>query len=330
MKRNTLWLYCWIMIASTYSSCSGTKTLPDKVVVDESRTISPNKLNGGASGMTQIGPSAYLGIYDIKSHQTGPRVAMIATAVDRPIQVTPIYIEDWNNPEGQGNDLESICRIGNSGNEFLMAESGDWQGKFGRIFHLSVDTVKREGKILGTIKLPQMATNNFDLVGDQYEGMTCIKLSDEEVMLILAERGGSPPFPTGMLRWATLNLKSYSLTFSEAGKEGIAVDAPGHWTQPDKKRDITSLHVDDNGEVWAAASQDISDAGPFYSVIYRLGKLTGNMDKPVEVYSNLSIWREVSGYKIEALSGPCASVPNSKISFATEDESYGGNWRAIE
>ena len=323
----------WILSLIFSLLCFSCKPSSESSQEDSSmvvNTIPQDRLSGGASGMTQIDSTTFVGIYDIKSFADGPRVVVMKTIEDQPLEIIPILIEDWNDPEGKPSDLESICRIGDEGNQFLMAEAGTWQGGYGRIFHLTIDTSDFSGKVLGIAKLPFKYDNDFDAVGDQYEGMACIPLNEQSVILLLAERGGSEHFPLGILRWGILDLNSYSMTFSVEGMEGITIDAPGHWLDPSKKRDITALHIDDQDRIWASASQDLGDSGPFYSVIYQLGHLTRNSPSPIDVNEDLEIWREISGFKIEALSGPSALVPNSRLSFATEDESFGGNWRAIE
>jgi hypothetical protein len=37
----------------------------------------------------------------------------------------------------------------------------------------------------------------------------------------------------------------------------------------------------------------------------------------------------IDGFKVEALSGPASVVAGSFMSFATEDESYSGQWRPL-
>ncbi len=311
-------------------SCSRNKEIYSENILSDQEIIPPNRLSGGASGMTRMDDHTFIGIYDLKSFADGPRVVKITTSLNEPIKIIPIIIDSWVDDEGKPSDLESICRIGDSGNEFLMAEAGTWQNGYGRLFHLSIDTITNSGVIEGVVKLPFLHTNDFDLVGDQYEGIACIKRNENEVTVILAERGGSEIFQNGILRWGNLNLNDYALNFSNKGMKGITIDAPGNWLNPKSKRDITALHIGDDKTLWASASQDIGDSGPFYSVIYQLGKVTEDHSNPIELYDQFTVWREVSGYKIEALSGPSSLVPGSVISFATEDEAFGGNWRAIK
>lgn len=89
------------------------------------------------------------------------------------------------------------------------------------------------------------------------------------------------------------------------------------------------MHIDHNGIIWASASGDQGDAGPFYSVIYKLGKINQmNPQKPISIFDTLTIGREIYGFKIEALSGPQKDI-NCTHTFGTEDEIYGGVLRPI-
>ena len=230
---------------------------------------------------------------------------------------------------GISSDLESVCKISGKTDEYLIAESGNWKGDLGRIFHIKVDTANRSANVLGVTKLPFKNINNPGSVGDQYESIATLPYDGDNRILILAERGGSKVNPNGIVRWGVYNIATHQLKFSEEGMKGVEVKAPGNWTNEKEKRDITDLHIDAEGGIWASASEDISDLGPFYSVIYKIGQLdNSNKERPFNIYSDFSIWEAIPGFKVEALSGPSKSI-NCTHSFGTEDEVYGGVWRAI-
>ncbi len=307
------------------TSCSTTKNL------DQSSTsttqIDSKKLSGGSSGMEQLTDSTYIVVYDVKKHKDGIRLGWITITAES-IDVLPIEIKSWGE-EGNATDLESICAVPGSPNEFLVAESGNWQGELGRIFHIQVDFIKQTAKVLGTLKYPFLHRNDFGIEGDQYEAMHCLPYTKNERIIILGERGGSDFSPSGVIRWGLWDMKKDKLTIEGAGLKGISVNAPGHWTDSKTKRSITDMHVDQNGTLWASASEDQGDAGPFYSVIYPLGKINpSKFDMPVTVLDFLAIGREVYGLKIEALSGPKKGI-NCTHTFGTEDEIYGGVFRPI-
>lgn len=284
---------------------------------------------GGSSGMCSYGSNSYLTVYDLKSFQEGSRVGFLQSYKDSLI-VNPIKITEWSEWGGPSSDLESICKLSGRNNEFLIAESGNWQGKGGRIFHIEVDTLKLEALIKGVINIPMFKENNFGLTGDQYEGMICLQESEQNYILLLAERGGSPVFPNGIIRWASLNLLDYRLSFSTQGFIGKQLEAPGNWEGNLNKRDITDLYLDENNVIWSVGTEDMSDAGPFYSVIYQLGRVVDDSEKPFIFLEDLIIWKEIYGFKVEALARPSSEIPGNVISFGTEDEIYGGVWRVLK
>ena len=267
MKHITFILVFAAMIL--YPSCKSSKMPVDalqkeildvqkneqKPAIQKTSSIPASKVSGGSSGMAQIDPTTYIGVYDLKSFEDGVRVSIISTFPDS-IVVEAVYIEDWNDEGGKSSDLESISKIPGRTNEFLMAESGNWQGKGGRIFHLKLDRLTNTAEILGVTQFPMLAENNFGITGDQYEGMACLAKSENEITLLLAERGGSKIFTSGILKWASYNLVDHSISFTIDGKKGIDIEAPGNWPDPATNRDITDLRIDKQNRVWASASQD--------------------------------------------------------------------------
>ncbi len=316
-------LLCAVLILP---ACTTTKNL-DQSSTATNQQIDSKKLSGGSSGMEQLSDSSYIVVYDVKKHKDGIRLGWI-TITKESIDILPIEVKSWGE-DGNATDLESICAVPGKNNEFLVAESGNWQGELGRIFHLQVDFTKRTAKVIGTLKYPFLHRNDFGIEGDQYEAMHCLPFSKNERIIILGERGGSDFSPSGVIRWGLWDMKKGALAIEGAGLKGISVNAPGHWTDAKTKRSITDMYVDQNGTIWASASEDQGDAGPFYSVIYPLGKINPtNADLPVTILDFLSVGREVYGLKIEALSGPIKGI-NCTHTFGTEDEMYGGVFRPI-
>lgn len=302
-------------------------TTSQSIVNADHQKIDPLKLSGGSSGMEKLNDQSYLVVYDIKNFKEGTRVAMIHVT-DEAIQVSPIHVSGWGK-EGKSSDLESICKIPGTTDEYLIAESGNWKGNLGRIFHIKIGTTQQSARVLGVTKLPFKHINSPGIVGDQYEAILCLPYNETERILILGERGGSEIHPRGTIKWGIYNINTHQLKFNDIGMKGIPVNAPGDWTNKKNKRDITDLHMDVDGGIWAAASEDTGDVGPFYSVIYKLGEVNKlNKEQPLTIYSDFKTWTSIPGFKIEALSGPSKHI-QSTLSFGTEDEIYGGVWRAI-
>lgn len=321
--KKLVFLLLMSVIMFQMSSCKTSQS----ITYTSDQEIDPLKLSGGSSGMEKLGSQSYLVVYDIKNFKEGTRVAII-NVTDEAIQVSPIRVSGWGE-EGISSDLESICKIPGTTNEYLIAESGNWKGNLGRIFHIKIDTTQQSARVLGTTKLPFKHINSPGIIGDQYESILCLPYNETERILILGERGGSEINPRGTIKWGIYNVSTHQLQFSDTGIKGITVNAPGNWTDPKNKRDITDLHMDAEGGIWAAASEDTGDVGPFYSVIYKLGQVnTSNKEQPLTIYSDFTTWTSIPGFKIEALSEPSRHI-QSTLSFGTEDEIYGGVWRAI-
>ena len=310
-----------------FTACSSTDKLKQTNIDIINQEIDVKKSTGGSSGMVQISDSSYLVVYDLKNFKKGVRLGMVILTSET-VDVFPIEIDSWGE-EGISSDLESICAIPGKSNEFLISESGNWQGKLGRIFHILIDCKTRKASVLSSFKFPLLNRNDFDKVGDQYEAIHCLPYSKNERIIILGERGGSECNPSGVLRWGLWNIKNTTLVIDGEGLEGIKVNAPGNWTNNLRKRSITDLYIDNNGIIWASASEDQGDAGPFYSVIYKLGMISKtNVNKPILILEKFDIGREIYGFKIEALSGPTKGI-NCTHTFGTEDEIYGGVLRPI-
>ncbi len=309
------------------SACDSNKVLAPNIAVESIRVPHATKLNGGSSGMEQVGDHTYLVVYDLKGFQKGNRVGLV-NVTHKSLQVSTIKIDKWD-VLGLSSDLESVCSIPNKPNEYLMAESGNWKGEKGRIFHVKVDTARLSATIIGSCLIPQLYLNDMETVGDQYEAMICLPYDDTRRIVVLGERGGSYVNRHGVIRWGLYDLENHTFVMSEEGVNGIEVDVPGNWVDANLKRDVTDFHIDKDGYIWAAASEDQGDSGPFYSVIYKLGKLNPkDKEKPFVIFNEIVVWKDVAGFKIEALSGSCSDI-KSNLSFGTEDENFNGVWRPI-
>ena len=232
--------------------------------------------------------------------------------------------------DGPSSDLEAVCRVPGTENGFLAVESGQWEGQFGRLFHLELHSDQPAASVIKAYDLPVFDPKGPGDPGDEIEGLECAAIEETRVLLILGERGGSPAYTHGKLRWATLDLAKQSITWSDIGKEGKTVDAPGVWVDSEKNRDITALHLDDDLVLWAIASEDAGDTGPFKSLLYRVGKVNADDLDPISLFNDYAVTRRSDGLKVEALAGPSAVIPKSVHSIATEDECYGGIWRPLK
>ena len=309
-------------------SCTTPGTTQESAPVSESPT-DPVANRNGFSGLAQVDGSAFLAVHDELVYEDGSRLTLIRMDTGMAPTFSPVRVDDWTDPDGPSSDLESICAIPSRPNQFILAEAGYWEEQYGRLFHIALDTQDDLARVLGVAELPLFLDNNPDQVGDQFEGLECADAGDDSILLVLAERGGSDSYRSGRLRWGTLDLTNYSLRFTPHGEQGIELNAPGQWSDGTMNRDISALYLEPEGTLWAAAAEDPGDLGPFYSVIYQVGVLRTDQRSPIQVNETIDVWKEVPGFKIEALSGPMEAVAGSTLSFGTEDELYGGVLRFL-
>ena len=286
---------------------------------------------GGISGMAPIDGTRYLAVRDLKGFETGSRLRVIEIRPGRPYTVTDVADIDWSHPDGPASDLEAMCAIPDRASEYFLLESGHWEGRNGRLFHIRLnrDEDGYNARVVRVIELPEFDSKGPGDPGDEMEGLACGARGDDEVLLILGERGGSDPYPAGLLRWFAADLERQTESWTEAGRTGVIVDAPGEWSDPAKNRDISALHLRPDGSLWAAAADDLSDEGPFNSIVYRLGAVAPDEEMPIRLDEAFAIHDVVSGFKVEALTSGPSNISNSGFAIGTEDESFGGTWRPL-
>lgn len=292
----------------------------------------------GYSGMVRISDNSYLTVNDRKATvHPGFRIGVLTVTPDDGTVFHPLTVRDWGKGEPPPSDLEACCAVPGRVAEYLLAESGEFKAKYGRVFHVRVDRDGESGwqaKCLGAFKPDRPPTDDQGSTweGDQIEGMACLPgFEKDKPILIFGERGGKVKdgHKFGRLVWGELDLTNdYRLT--KLGDAALASKSvlPGG-------RDCSDLHVvekDKGWVVWSVATRDGGDAGPFHSAVYRAGKFVLDADakkvrfdreeKPASV-------RHLHGLKVEALAGPPKAVPGSEFSVGTDDEAFGGVWRTL-
>ncbi|MCH1924331.1 hypothetical protein L9G74_07275 [Shewanella sp. C32] len=283
----------------------------------------------GFSGMTQINEHAYLVVLDKKVFHQGERVGILNIGKHGKQKFKPVTIADWHDDDGQASDLESVCKLPQTDDEYLLAESGYWHGKFGRIFHIQLK--QQQAKVLHVYHLPNYVSNSEQVDGDNFEGLECVA-HGQQTYLVLGERGGSELYRSGLLRFGLLNADKTQVDWQSYADNALPVSAPGQWHNVDGKRSIADLYLDPHGTLWAVATEDAGDQGPFRSVIYAAAKLvapTAEQPLPLQLTTPTQAQWVVDGFKVEALAAPTQRINNSVMSFGTEDEDFGGVWRVL-
>ncbi len=280
----------------------------------------------GFSGAAHLSGDRYVIVVDTKDFQPERRLALLGIGADDvTFQTLPAI--DWKDTRAKASDLEGVCAVPGKPGEFLLTESGSWQGRPGRMFRVSISG--DAATVQAHVDLPLMADNNLNTVGDQYEGLECAAAGEDRVLVLLGERGGSPAYPHGHIRWAHYDLSTNTLTWTDAGRTGVEVVAPGQWLRP-SHRHVSALYLDDGGTLWASATDDGGDTGPFRSIIYAAAVVSPTSAVPVRRNEAPSVAWEVSGSKIEGLALPPTVWRYAVMLSVSEDEHLGGSVQGLE
>lgn len=287
------------------------------------------------SDMALVSDNLFLAVSDRKNTvEPGCRVMLLTLTKDRGLSVQPVFVTDWLDHEQEPNDLEACCRLPGRENEFLLAESGFYKGKYGRIFHVTLNTDSDRPpslKINGVMRIYNRPLDLADRTysGDNVAGMVCFQ-SGGKFVLGFGERGGVSSVGTKLatLIWGELDLDEYQ--FHLWGESPLVNQSVL------QARDCAALYLlpDETGgySVISVATQDPGNNGPFYSVVYRAGHFvpskTGERFE-FEISPTPEFLAHVDGHKVEGVSGPVSNAPQSDFCIVTDDENLGGVWRAI-
>ncbi len=274
----------------------------------------------GFSGAAPFG-AAILVVHDAKFDATLPRLGVIELPALGPARYHAVTVSDWRGR--MADDLEALCRLPGGDNHFLAVESSHRTGAPARLIHLSVTGNAADGWrviVEGVATLPRSPEATPIADPANYEGLACLPApAAAQILVLLGDRGGSRESPFGALRWFALNPDTMQITSDAAGLAGLEVRAPGDWRDMPGVRAIADLAVDSAGVVWASATRDPGDAGPFESRIYPIARLADGSAAPVAIEPGAVRWR-LDGVKVEAL----ARLADDRWFFATDDEAYGG------
>lgn len=268
------------------------------------------------SGLTWMDDNNLVAVHDAKNEAgklKKPRVSILSLSSNLDVTLTRVKM-NWGD-EQISDDLESVCALSPEDGDFLATESGQDGEPFVRIFRLKITEQNKgwNGEVVDVFSLPDDTVN--------VEGIECLASDDQKATILLGERGGSHECPDGKLRLCEIDFASGQVTMLE--EIVISIDNV-NWTNPGRHRDISDLYLDPTGTLWGVATEDPADAGPWRSVIYKAGTVSGS---EMTIDDNPEIETEVVGFKIESLAGPI--VDASRFSLGTDDESYGGIWRPV-
>ena len=287
------------------------------------------------SDLAIVSDNVFLAVTDRKTpSESGCRVMLLNLTGSDGVQVQPVSVGDWRDSENEPSDLEACCKIPNRDNEFLLAESGCYHGRYGRIFHVTLNLENPRSPELtvnGVMRIYDRPLNaeQGSYSGDNVAGMVCFEAAGNFV-LAFGERGGESAHGAklGTLVWGQLDLEKHR--FSRWGESPLVNKSVL------QSRDCAALHLteisDGSFSLLSVATQDPGGNGPFYSVVYRAGKFVpGKIEGRIEYQrcAALEVLSTIDGHKVEGLASSVSNAPKSDFSISTDDENLGGVWRAI-
>jgi len=196
-------------------------------------------------------------------------------------------------------DLEALTNI--SGMEDQYIAMGSW----GFCYWLALDLSKNRLKLIKEFRIPGSGPplNLESLV---------LWFAGNSWYISWAHRG-SVKEPS-ILFWGSIDLFSEVVTIQK--EDSIFVSVP--WPILDK-RHMSDMDLDRDGILWAAATSDPGDDGPYQSGIYKIGKFqkqNGKMEFLIaDSFPKQFVFQR---NKVEAL-----TIAGNKMVFATDDENLG-------
>jgi len=263
--------------------------------------------------MAAWGSERYLLVHDTKAGRSGPRLSRLLT---RPAFRYDELTVDWSAVGGESSDLESIAPVQGAENQFVMAESSYYQGKYGRVFWLDA-TSSIQPVLLGKFQLPKL--------DQEIEGLATLQLDAHRWLLFLGGRGSRDGVVPGRLYWGVMEGAGCTVTWPEAGLKGVEISLPRPLGP--HARTLSDMYIDEKGTLMLASCVDPGDEGPYRSLIYIGGHLKADIHNPYRPPDRKYGTWWVDGLKIEALAPP--PRPGFGPAYATDDEDLQGIWRAV-
>lgn len=252
------------------------------------------------SGMARF-KNQFLAVTDAKSNTPNPRLGTI----DPKTGAFSALASDWGG-ERPARDLEGITPLKGQEGKYLAVEGSAFKDWKNRLFQLQVD--ENGSKVEKAYDLPKFS--------QEIEGVVEMPMKDGRRLVVLGGRGGEEG-QKGRLFWGVLDQEKGSLNFPPQGMEGVEVNAPK--LQAKQQRDISELQLKPDGSLWASATADLGNAGPFESAVYQLGTLKADPNQPFTPAQAQDAAR-VKGTKIEGF----AEIKPGRWLTGADNESLGG------
>lgn len=252
---------------------------------------------------------------DLQPHRPRLGVLDLGTA---PGRYYPVSVR-WPGGQAPASDLEAVCAIPGHPEEFLAAESGYYQGRYGRLFRLGLVEAGRTARFRAVV----IEFWQWPRGAEEIEGIACLPLVEGH-LLVASRRDGR-------LAWGPLALGQAQGVIRFTGGRRLPPLVTNRLAE--YSRLISELHVDRTGTLWAAAANeppegpDAEGLGPFRSAVYALGRLTQNPADPVAFLDPSASLLRLEGVKVEGLTAGVRR--EASFTVGTDDERLGGIWRLL-
>ena len=267
------------------------------------------------SGLSWIEGNLFVAVHDAKNSPAEkdlPRLTLVRVPAAGTEGITFNHVDlEFPGADGASSDLESVCSFPGR-KDFLLVESGFYEGKYGRIFHANIENDSVH--IVSYIKWP------FEV--DNVEATEICQVGDKMIFLYAERAEGKP---STQLRWAEISTSPLSFgEFQE--KTYTAVDPKGPGCRP-----IVALDVDENGFIYIASAFDSNkDDGPFRSAVWQIGRIYENPEGTpgIELGLNKRI-ANLGKQKVESIAIRNSEADSIEIFIGTDDENFGGVIRML-
>ena len=262
----------------------------------------------GISGLALIdqtnGETRFLAVHDNKKkHQA--RLALISVKENGNVPYVPIL---WPEDQDLPFDLEGLTTIpGQSLPSYLALTSR------GKIFHLTLDIVSLNIKIIRSFSLPDIPRDH------NLEGLAVQRIGGM-LLATWAHRGKNDE--PAAITWGKLDLETHEVFELQSSSFSVP------WPVARNVRHISDMKVDESGVLYiSAASDPDNDDGPFQTAVYVAGSFSVHPkygqgivfqknENPIKLF-------EDRHHKIEGLE--LVSGQSGGLFLATDDENAGSS-----
>lgn len=272
---------------------------------------------GEYSGMAKLGDSSYVMVSDAKEDSTAIRVGLFQMRESQNY-IIPVEVSTWGDIIS--SDLEAVCPVPGTKDQFFMAESGYWNRQFGRVFTLKLSTYDNlawRGEVVNSFRPFVCPKEGETSSSQEIEGMCALSDGTGGFYMFFGLRGGA--HKPGQLVIGQLTGQAYT----ELSRTQFDL----HDVLPGGRSCAELLLVpqtDGSHLLYSVATTDPGDLGPFSSAVCRIGQVVLSASGPQFIPCEPVVLHRLDGLKVEALNLPPSLVEGADFVIGTDDETYGG------